>query len=158
MDKNTIKKLLDRYFEGASSIKEEQLLKTYFTSNNIDSEFEEFKHLFAFFAHEKQIKTSSSFELPSIRKPAKTVQLRARRWAAAAILVLSISSWYFMNNSTNKKQLSQQIDWSKYEPKTEQQAIQLTLEAFKKTSSAMRQGTRAVGNEVRELKGLVKFK
>ena len=157
MDKHTIKKLLDRYFEGETSLDEEQILKSYFTDDNVDAELVSFRPLFAFFVQEKQLKTSMGFSIASIQKPAKIIHLKVWRWAVAAILVLSISSWYFLNNFSQNKQVSQQIDWSKYEPKTKEQAIQLTFAAFKKTSFAIQKGTQMVGSEMKELKGLVKF-
>lgn len=157
MDKNNIKKLLDRYFEGETSLQEEQTLKVYFTSNSIDPELEEFKHLFAFFVQEQQLKTRNDFTIHPIQKAKPIIRVQMWRWAAAAVFILSISSWYFIGNPWDNKPVAQQIDWSKYEPKTEKQAIQLTFNALKKTSSAIKKSTRAVGKEVKIMKRLVDF-
>lgn len=157
MDKNNIKKLLDRYFEGETSLQEEQLLKIYFTSDTIDPELEEFKYLFAFFVQEKQLKASDNISIQPHQKTKQIVRMKMWQWAAAAVLILSISSWYFLGDSLDNKPVAQQIDWSKYEPKTEKQAIRLTFNAFKKTSTAIRKSTQVVNKEVKGMKRLVNF-
>ncbi len=47
METKKIKEILDRYFEGNSSLEEEQVLKAYFSSADIDEEFIPFQPLFS---------------------------------------------------------------------------------------------------------------
>ena len=53
MDCKTIKGILDRYWEGETSLKEEQLLKTYFNSNQVAKELESFRPLFVYYKEQK---------------------------------------------------------------------------------------------------------
>ncbi|RKD91135.1 hypothetical protein [Mangrovibacterium diazotrophicum] len=46
METNKIKELLERYFEGQSSLEEEQLLHRYFASAEVDAELRPYKELF----------------------------------------------------------------------------------------------------------------
>ena len=46
MEKKEVKQLLQRYFEGASSEKEEDILKSYFKSEDVPKEFQEYKEFF----------------------------------------------------------------------------------------------------------------
>jgi len=75
-----IKKLLDKYYEGESTDADEQRLREYFTSSNVDAELQPYCSIFAYIQHEKQ---RPSDETPIITIPA----LHARRmnwWYAAA--------------------------------------------------------------------------
>lgn len=65
MTKKDINSLLDKYWEGSSSIEEETFLKEYF-NGTVDSEFIVFKDLFKTFSHQASINSSSTFEFDSI--------------------------------------------------------------------------------------------
>ena len=40
---DNIKKIIQKYYEGKTSLEEENILKAYFSSDNIDPEFEKYK-------------------------------------------------------------------------------------------------------------------
>jgi hypothetical protein len=93
MENNQIKNLLDKYFEGETSLEEEKILHEYFTKNNIDKDVEIFKPLFNYFSSEKNITTSKNFEakmLAKIKEQQPVVKLFKLYWlkAAAAVLLL----------------------------------------------------------------------
>ena len=54
MDYNHIKSLLDKYWEGDTSLQEEAELKMYFSSNEVDEKLKPFKSLFQFFKEERE--------------------------------------------------------------------------------------------------------
>ncbi len=55
MKTNNIKQLLDKYFEGLTSLQEEQTLRNYFRQDNIDESLLEFKPMFDFFNEEREL-------------------------------------------------------------------------------------------------------
>jgi len=52
MELQTIEQLLDKYFDGESTIAEEKDLKLYFSSPNVAPQLEQYKPLFGYFANE----------------------------------------------------------------------------------------------------------
>jgi hypothetical protein len=61
MDYNKVKELLDKYWEGETTLEEEQVLKNYFNSTNVAADFEQFKPLFVYFKKEKSLTSKQSF-------------------------------------------------------------------------------------------------
>lgn len=106
--KENIKKLLDKYLEGVSSLKEEKQLRYYFLFEEVDPEFESYKVLFQFFENEMQVAFSevSEFDKPK-KKSSKTISLSYWRIAVAAILILGIGiTWYNSNQNQSIKSLN----------------------------------------------------
>jgi hypothetical protein len=101
MDCNTIKKILDRYWEGETSLKEEQLLKTYFNSNKVAKELESFRPLFVYQKEQKAKTSTQSFE-DLKRKP--VVHRLVPTWltvAASILILLSVGTFYYMNDTSS---------------------------------------------------------
>lgn len=48
-DKQYIEQLLNRFLEGESTIAEEEILARYFATHTVDSEWEPYKQMFAYF-------------------------------------------------------------------------------------------------------------
>ena len=53
MKTEIIEKLLERYFNGETSAKEEKILGNYFNSSKVDPKLEQYIVIFKFFASEK---------------------------------------------------------------------------------------------------------
>ena len=51
---NDIEKLIEKYEEGETSLKEEQVLKTYFSQETVASHLEVYKPMFAYFSVNQQ--------------------------------------------------------------------------------------------------------
>lgn len=104
-----IQSLLDRYWEGETTLEEERLLKSYFASGQIDERFRSVAPLFQVFREEKALEYAR----------AKTVEMKPRifawhGWAAAASVLLLLSAgWWWMNR---EKGLPQQIAVQKEVP------------------------------------------
>jgi hypothetical protein len=71
---NRIDDLLNRYFEGLSTLEEEKALKTYFLVDSVNPEHEIYSPLFAAFAAEKEIKAPDAI-LPVAKRDAKKMPL-----------------------------------------------------------------------------------
>ncbi|AWI25823.1 hypothetical protein [Flavobacterium pallidum] len=82
--------LLEKYFEGETTIAEEKLLSVYFASADVAPEFEMYKPLFGYFESEK----SQQPEITSISVKNQNPWLAV---AAAAIVFLSIGSFSYLN-------------------------------------------------------------
>lgn len=100
MDCKTIKELLDRYWEGETSLKEEQLLRTYFNSNQVAKELEPFRPLFVYYKEQKAKTTTQSFEKLK-RKPVVHRLLPTWFTVAASVLILLMAGTFCYVNQTN---------------------------------------------------------
>lgn len=84
MEYNNVKQLLGKYFEGETSLQEEQQLRSYFASDTVDEEFEEYASLFGAFQKASEITYDLPIALPKKRSPLKYIA----SIAAAAIIAL----------------------------------------------------------------------
>ncbi|GAA4278264.1 hypothetical protein [Aquimarina mytili] len=68
MELSNIEKLLEKYFEGETTISEEKELKVYFTRETVPSHLERYKDLFQYFSEESTIKATKDLKLNTSRK------------------------------------------------------------------------------------------
>lgn len=114
MDSNAIKALLEKYWEGESSLEEEASLRAYFNQDSIAEELKAFQPMFRFFTQEQDAylngdfdeRLSSKLQAADNRKPRRhSLTISIRRIAAvAAILVgaLFFANYFFKDiGSTN---------------------------------------------------------
>lgn len=88
--------LLEAYFEGNTSIEEENSLREYFTGGHVAPQFEMYVPMFLGFQIASEEKTSIEIELPS----AKIRSLKPWYGIAATLLVgLGIAGFMFFNGS-----------------------------------------------------------
>lgn len=93
MDLQSIEKLLDRYFEGETSIAEEKQLKAYFGSEGVAQHLVQYRPLFGYFEQQQQ---TQHFE--------KTIPLKPRKhyvaWlSVAASVVVMFGMFMFLNSN-----------------------------------------------------------
>ncbi|HUH51227.1 MAG TPA: hypothetical protein VLZ11_03945 [Flavobacterium sp.] len=69
MESHKIKPLLEKYFDGETSIEDERILKNYFSSDAVAPEFNAYKDLFGLYITEKTLVSTREFP---IRKEANT--------------------------------------------------------------------------------------
>jgi hypothetical protein len=106
-----IKLLLDKYFQGETSLEEEALLSTYFNSEQIDSRLKNYQPLFQFFKTEKAVNLSGTVtqKVLSVEKPVKKLNLLrgSSMWvrAIAAMLVLTCGSYFLIKTLYKPKNL-----------------------------------------------------
>jgi len=112
MDYSTIKKLLEKYWEGETSILEESQLRDYFNQDEVEASLKEYKPLFVYVKEEQLIKISDDFEaklkaqlVVEDKTPVKTRQLKfyLLRVAAAAIFIFGVFFLYQKNGSLNQE-------------------------------------------------------
>jgi hypothetical protein len=94
MDSEAIKILIEKYFEGETSLEEEAQLSAYFNSDRVSKEFQTYQPLFAFFKSEKQM------VLPKSEQKAKLIHFDFRKVLkisriAAILLIAAGGFWWF---------------------------------------------------------------
>jgi len=90
MELNNIEQLLEKYFEGETSVAEEQQLKEYFNSELVASDLEVHKPLFSYFSQSNKDKMNFSPILPS-KKRIYTVWIGVA--ASLLFIVVIITFW-----------------------------------------------------------------
>lgn len=79
MELQNIKNLIERYFDGTTSIKEEKELKIYFSSKNVAPELEKYRGLFSYFSKEQQEENTREIVI--------NPKTRFNFWIAASVVV-----------------------------------------------------------------------
>jgi predicted RNase H-like HicB family nuclease len=90
MELANIKQLLDKYFQGETNLEEENQLKSYFSSENIASELEQYRPLFGYF-------NLSSKEVFIIELPLKSNKITIAWISIAASILFFGGIFAYMN-------------------------------------------------------------
>ena len=93
MEFNKIEILIEKYFQGETSIAEEKELRSYFSSQNVAPHLEQYKAMFGYFTEAKQQKFTQ--EIPQQTKKQKVMWLSI----AASVVVLFGMVTFFMINT-----------------------------------------------------------
>ena len=119
MDLANIEKLLAKYLEAATTLQEEELLKTYFTSSNVAPHLQEYSSMFQYF-----VKSKSETFTKEIRLETKT---QKRKWIGLVASIALLIGGYFAIQNYNEQQEAKQ-------------AYADTLEAFQMISKHINKG------------------
>lgn len=131
-----INQLLDKYWEGDTSLEEEQVLRHYFSGSDLAQDHEQYRDLFFFFAEESKIKYSGKFEQ---KVDSKRRNLFPFLRVAASVLVLVGASWFFYHNLYPANSIA--VDkWAKYEIQDPQKAKEVAIEALAFLSVKLNKG------------------
>ena len=90
---NKIEIILEKYFQGETSIAEEKELRSYFSSPNVAPHLEQYKSMFDYFTQAK--KQEFVQEIPQITKKRNVMWLSV---AASAVVLLGIATFFMINN------------------------------------------------------------
>lgn len=93
--------LLDKYWDGDTSLDEERALKAYFSAGPVDERLRSVAPLFVALRAEQAVILGRDNAQPFA--PARLVVVYWRRWAAAAAVVgmLAAAGWWWMNGRTD---------------------------------------------------------
>jgi hypothetical protein len=146
MELDKIEIILEKYFDGETSIAEEKELKDYFTSSNVAQHLEQYQPLFGYFSQAKQ-------EQYKAVVPLKTEKRIIASWisiAAAVVVLLGVGTFTYMNYNVKKSQ-----DYGTYDdPKV---AFRETQKALALISEHVNTGIESVGyiNEYEQSKNKI---
>lgn len=154
--------VVNKYFEGETTLEEEASLQEYFNSGNVAPELQKYQALFAFIKEEKETRTSQGFEsqvLAKIKGNSAGLRVVSRRYqflrVAAGVALLVGMFFFIQNNLNNKTNITTAetvtIDWSKYEVKTEAEAIAETEEAMRILAKAFNRGTKKASKDLKKV-------
>lgn len=149
-----INELLEKYWEGETTIKEENVLKSYFKSGQVAENHQPFTEMFAFFDLQSQITYSESEgrekQLDG-KTDTKVIQLQIRRWLSivAAALVLVIGAVFVVNNLKQETHTQQFANINEIEDPEEalrvtKEALALVSKKFRKSQESVRQNMGAL--------------
>ncbi len=97
MEYNNIEQLLEKYFDGQTSIAEEKELTNYFSSTNVAQHLEHYKPVFEYYSQSKQQKFTQKI-------PLKTKNLKVM-WlsiAASFLVLIGVVTFYTLNNQQSE--------------------------------------------------------
>ncbi|MEL7122394.1 MAG: hypothetical protein AAFO07_23315 [Bacteroidota bacterium] len=147
-----IKELLDKYFEGETTLEEEHKLKLYFLDDNVDESLLPYKPLFNMIEEESHVKLNKTFDskLEASIKQFRT-RHRIRRMyqvIGSAAAMLAILLCLFLYNPMDETVQEAGIDWSKYEPETPEEAFKVTRGAIMQLSVGIKSSAERAAQEM----------
>ncbi|WP_298224433.1 hypothetical protein [Flavobacterium sp.] len=98
MELYKIETLLEKYFEGETTIAEENELKRYFSSETVAPHLQQYQALFGYYATEK----SQNFERELPLQQSKKSQIKWISIAASIVVLLGVGIYAFNNLSAEK--------------------------------------------------------
>ncbi|MEL6721243.1 MAG: hypothetical protein AAFP82_21260 [Bacteroidota bacterium] len=148
-DTKKIEELLEKYFEGETSISEERQLKAYFNSGQVANKFLPYQDLFQYFDVAKQVSFEGKVSKLEPRNAHSSVSRNKMfTWLSiAASIALVIGLWFYYPSQQEDPQIAE-IDWSQYEPEDPEEALEYTIAAMKLLSSKLNGGAKKAAKEL----------
>ena len=157
-----MKKLIEKYFEGTSTLEEESRLRDYFNGPNVEEALKQYQPLFNFFEAEQKASLGADFDqrlMAGIEGQGRIVSMHSwkrRLLQVAAVGVILIGAFVFLKKPiTHSSQTA--INWEKYETTDTQLAYEQTKEALKLLSSKLKKGSQRAVDEVAKTEKVSKY-
>ena len=131
-----IELLLEKYFEGETSIAEEKVLKQYFTSETVAPHLEQYRSLFGYFKSEKEEK----LEQPIMLTSQKTTLYR---WLVAASIALLLGGGFWFTQQEAPQNAVAQSELGTYD--SPEEAFEETQKALAMVSGHLNTGIESMG-------------
>lgn len=128
MELNNVEKLLEKYFEGETSLNEEDALRQYFTTQKVPVHLEPYQDLFGYFT----VKKSEALSKPIVLKKKPKISYK---WLSIAAVLVFVLGTYIYNNHVDKTRQAQLMQ----DYQTTQQALDLISKNLNKGVFAMAQ-------------------
>jgi len=167
MDYQKTKQLIDRYFEGNTTLQQEAQLKAYFDGAHIDPRLVEYQPLFLVLQPQDTPELDEKFDqrmtdmlsdLPADGgRHAKRRTLYRFVAAASVVAVLATAVWLSLPVKNEATAEADTIDWSKYEPASQEEALQVYRQALGQVGKSLQKGTSKARSTMRPLEEVSKF-
>ncbi len=151
-----IKKLLEKYFDGNTSIAEEQILKSYFNEHEVASELLPYQSLFQYFTTTATIQSSDDLERKIVAQlPTATIRRIPSTWmrwtiGIAASIAMLVAGWWVADQWQTEEQVAV-INWEQYEPDNPEEAYEYTKAALELLAKKLNGGAAQVAEELDKL-------
>ena len=148
MEHNSIADLLEKYWEGTSSLQEEQELKDYFAKEQVNPEFKEHQSFFRSLEQASQNQLSDDFDerlfakidaledTPTVGTGRVISFPRLARYAAAAVIVLA--TMFGVRQYLQPAEVSPVL--AAHEVEDPEEALEHTLEALRLLGANLKKG------------------
>ncbi|WP_347925355.1 hypothetical protein [Pontimicrobium sp. SW4] len=124
---NSIEKLIEKYDNGETTLKEEQQLKDYFSQETVLPHLEVYKSMFQYFLHTHEEQYTKDIPL----KPRKTYSLY--QWiSVAAVAVIMLGVYFQMSGPTEAEKQEALLAYNQ------------TMEMFNLVSNQLNKGTEGI--------------
>ncbi|WP_116127716.1 hypothetical protein [Lewinella sp. IMCC34183] len=154
MNHQRVTELIERYFDGTTTLKEEADLKAYFLREDIDPALEVYAPLFRYWVRESEVRAPQR-----IRKarPRRLPQLLLALAAALALLLVArtVHRWENPKVTTFPVAERQPVDWSRHEITDEKEAMRFLHGVLKSTSKRITQAPEITLHELREVERML---
>ncbi len=163
MNFQEVNELLNRYFDGETSLQEEAALRAYFNQPEVPASLRTWQPLFQYLESERSEQLDESFEVKLLEKIAATEHSgpRIRRLGytlflrAAAVALLALSTWWVydtLQTEVAAEPVAETIDWSKYEPETPEEAYQILKTSLTKAANELNEGAQSAAQEMGKIR------
>ncbi|KIO53547.1 hypothetical protein [Flavobacterium hibernum] len=136
MEFNKIEDILEKYFQGETSIAEENQLKEYFSSSNVAQHLEQYKPMFGYFSQVKEQKSTQEIPLKAKKRNVAWLSI-----AASIVVLLGIGTYFFVSEK-NAAQAVAQSELGTYDDPEE--ALAATQKALALLSNNVNVGIESV--------------
>jgi len=93
MELNRIETILEKYFQGETSVLEEKELKNYFSSSDVAQHLEQYKPLFGYFSEAKEQEFKQKIPLQAKKRNVAWLSI-----AASVVVLLGISTFTYLHH------------------------------------------------------------
>lgn len=93
MELNRIEYILEKYFQGETTIAEEKELKDYFSSPNVAQHLEQYQPMFGYFSQVKEQKSTQEIPLQTKKRNVTWLSI-----AASAVILLGIGTYFYVSD------------------------------------------------------------
>jgi hypothetical protein len=136
MEFNKIEDILEKYFQGETSIAEEKELKEYFSSPNVAQHLEQYKPMFGYFSQVKEQKSTQEIPLKTQKRNVAWLSI-----AASVVVLLGVGA-YFYESEKNITPVVAQSELGTYDDPEE--ALAATQKALALLSNKVNVGIESV--------------
>ena len=136
MEFNKIEDLLEKYFQGETSIAEEKELKNYFSSPNVAQHLEQYKPMFGYFSQVKEQKSTQDIPLKTKKRNVAWLSI-----AASVVVLLGVGTYFYVSEK-NAAPAVAQTELGTYDDPEE--ALAATQKALALLSSNVNVGIESV--------------
>lgn len=92
MEFNKIENILEKYFQGETSIAEEKELKDYFSSPDVAQHLEQYKPMFGYFSQVKEQKSTQTIPLKTNKRNVAWLSI-----AASVVVLLGVGTYFYVS-------------------------------------------------------------